>query len=218
MVLSMARIMPAFVMLVLAWPAYAPADPVQTQPSSPVSGKAAPKSHSSRKAPATPPPVAVAAPKPPEEVKPPDAKPGDAKPAETKMAAHFASLRAEKVFMRSGPSADYPIQWVFVRRGLPVEILAAFDIWRKIRDSSGAEGWVHQGMLTGRRNVLIAGAIRNLRRDPAADAAIVAQLEPGVVAAVTKCDIQWCEVRAGGYRGWVRHDEIWGLEPDEVIQ
>lgn len=150
---------------------------------------------------------------------PPEAKPaGDGKPVEVKATPHFASLRAEKVNLRSGPSADFPIQWVFVRRGLPVEILATFDIWRKIRDADGTIGWVNQQMLSGRRSVLVAAAVRDLRHDPDPTSEVVAQLEPGVVASVSKCDPAWCEVKAGGYKGWLKRDQVWGLEPDEVIQ
>jgi SH3-like domain-containing protein len=150
---------------------------------------------------------------------PPEAKPaGDGKPVEVKATPHFASLRAEKVNLRSGPSADFPIQWVFVRRGLPVEILATFDIWRKIRDADGTIGWVNQQMLSGRRSILVAATVRDLRRAPDPTSEIVAQLEPGVVALVSKCDPAWCEVKAGGYKGWLKRDEVWGLEPDEVIQ
>ncbi len=135
-----------------------------------------------------------------------------------KQAVHFASLRAEKVNLRSGPSADFPIQWVYQRRGLPVEVVASFDIWRKIRDSEGTEGWVNQQMLNGHRSVLVAGNIRDLRHDPKSDANIVAKLEAGVVAAISKCDPVWCEVKAGGYKGWLMRTEVWGLEPGEVIE
>jgi SH3-like domain-containing protein len=164
-------------------------------------------------APAQPAPPAAAVPQP----APTDAKPDADKPAETKAPPHFASLRAEKVFLRSGPSSDFPVQWVYERRGLPVEVLASFDIWRKVRDIDGTEGWVHQQMLTGRRSVLVTGAVRDLRRDPDPTSAVVAQLEPGVVAALSHCNPDWCELKAGGYKGWMKRAEVWGLEPDEVI-
>src|SRR5438105_1001100 len=79
------------------------------------------------------------------------AEAGTSPSVEQKPTAHFASLRSDKVNLRTGPSADFPIEWVFVRKGLPVEILAAFDTWRKIRDAEGTVGWVHQGMLSSRR-------------------------------------------------------------------
>jgi SH3-like domain-containing protein len=144
--------------------------------------------------------------------------PSPPKLAEAKPVAHFGSLRAEKVNLRSGPGSDYPILWVFVRKGLPVEILAVFDTWRKIRDADGTEGWVHQGMLSGRRSVLIAGATQVLRRDPTPEAAVVVQAEPGVIATISRCDPAWCEVKTHRYRGWVQRAGVWGLETNEIIQ
>ena len=173
--------------------------------------------------PVQPPPPAQPAAVTPAPVSPGGDKPaadksGDTRPVETKATPHFASLRAEKVYLRSGPSADFPIQWVFVRKGLPVEILATFDIWRKIRDVDGTIGWVNQQMLTGRRSVLVAGATRDMHGEANATSEVIAQLEPGVVASVSKCDPAWCEVKAGGYKGWLKRDQVWGLEADEVIQ
>jgi SH3-like domain-containing protein len=178
--------------------------------------KAKPSKVPTVKAPAAKPSQPVAVPAP---VKPPETKPAEAaKPADAKAGPRFAALRSEKVYLRAGPGPDFPIQWVFVRRGLPVEILATFDIYRKIRDSEGTVGWVNQQMLTGRRSVLVAGAIRDLHGEANATSEVVAQLEPGVVAVVSKCDPAWCQVKAGGYKGWLKRDEVWGLEPDEVIQ
>ena len=169
------------------------------------------------KAPAAKPAQPVPAPAPSPEAKPPE-KADAAKPADAKAGPRFAALRAEKVYLRAGPGPDFPIQWVFVRRGLPVEILANFDIYRKIRDSEGTVGWVNQQLLTSRRTVLVAGEIREMHSDANATSEVVARLEPGVIASVSKCDPNWCEVKAGGYKGWLKRDEVWGLEPDEVIQ
>jgi SH3-like domain-containing protein len=170
------------------------------------------------KAPAAKPAQAQTAPAKAEDAKAAEEKKDGAKPVETRAPPHFASLRAEKVNLRSGPGEAFPIQWVFKRRGLPVEILASFDIWRKVHAFDGTEGWVNQQMLTGRRSVLITREIRNLHRDPDPASGIVAQLEPGVVAAIAHCNPAWCELKADGYKGWLKRDELWGLEPEEVIQ
>ena len=54
----------------------------------------------------------------------------------------FASLKSDEVNVRTGPGSRYPIDWVFKRKGMPVEIVAEFENWRKIRDWQGAGGWV----------------------------------------------------------------------------
>ena len=58
--------------------------------------------------------------------------------------------------MRGGPAKDHDVAWVYTRAGLPVEITAEFENWRRIRDSEGAEGWVFHSLLSGRRTALVA--------------------------------------------------------------
>ena len=130
----------------------------------------------------------------------------------------FATLRASEVNLRAGPGEQYPIEWVFTHKNLPVEIVAEFKVWRKIRDADGTEGWVHERMVTGRRSVLVRGQMRQLHSRPAADAAVVARVEPGVVAGLIECQAAWCRIEAGGVKGWLKRDEVWGVYPDEVIQ
>jgi SH3-like domain-containing protein len=130
----------------------------------------------------------------------------------------FVSLRSEPVNVRTGPGERYPIDWVFNRKDLPVEIVAEFENWRKIRDVDGAEGWVHQRMLAGRRSVLIRDKVRELRRRPQGEADVVARLEPNVVARLMECQGPWCRVETQGIAGWLRRGEVWGVYPDEAVQ
>ena len=67
----------------------------------------------------------------------------------------YASLKTDRVNLREGPSKDHPTKWVYQRAGLPVEITAEFEIWRKVRDSEGVEGWVLHSLLSGRRTALV---------------------------------------------------------------
>src|SRR6516165_12704501 len=96
----------------------------------------------------------------------------------------FVSFRASKINLRSGPALNFPIQWVYQRKHMPVEVIAEYDTWRKIRDWQGTIGWVHQSMLDGGRYALITGAERELLQDPADTAAPTAKVMPGVVAQI----------------------------------
>lgn len=127
----------------------------------------------------------------------------------------FASLRASEVNLRRGPGERYPIDWVYLRRGLPIEIIDEFESWRHIRDHDGTVGWIHRSMLRGQRTVLVLGDMRSLRRDPDTQAPVVARLEPGVVARLETCRQVWCRVETGGFSGWLRRQDIYGLYPDE---
>ena len=129
----------------------------------------------------------------------------------------FVSLRADEVNVRTGPGVRYPIDWVFQREGLPVEITAEFDTWRKIRDWEGTEGWVHQSLLSGKRMVLITGATRTLRREPRDDSAAVAHAEAGVVGELEACRQNWCRIEIRGFEGWLRMGEFWGVYVNEAV-
>src|SRR5215470_6757535 len=138
--------------------------------------------------------------------------------SETKLPIpRFVSLRSAEVNLRTGPGTNYPVDWVFVRRELPVEIIAEFDVWRKIRDWQGTVGWVHQSMLDGRRTARVTGADRDLRSEATEDASIVARLAPGVIGRLLECEAAWCRIDADGYRGWLKRDEFWGTYPDEKV-
>lgn len=130
----------------------------------------------------------------------------------------FVSLRSSEVNLRTGPGASYPVEWVYVRRSMPVEVIGEFETWRKIRDWQGTVGWVHQSMLDGQRTALVVGAERVLRREPDAEAPAVARLAPGVIGRLLECAPAWCRVEAAGHEGWLRRDEFWGAYPDETIE
>ena len=130
----------------------------------------------------------------------------------------YVTLRAKEVNVRAGPGVRYPIEWVYQRPNLPVEVIAEFDTWRKIRDPDGTEGWVHQQMLSGRRAVLVIGAERLLRRTPEPNAPTVARLEIGVIGWLDGCRQDWCEVDVAGLDGWIPRSHIWGVRADEALR
>ncbi len=130
----------------------------------------------------------------------------------------FVSLRVDEVNLRAGPGERYPIEWVLTRRGLPVEIVEEFDVWRKIRDSQGSEGWVHQRMVTGTRTIIVTGGVRTLHADPDAGSPAVARAQPGVIAQLLECRGLWCRVAVQSIRGWLKRNEIWGVLPNEVVR
>jgi SH3-like domain-containing protein len=134
----------------------------------------------------------------------------------------FVSLKAEKVNVRRGPSSDHPVAWVFQRKGLPVEIVAEFENWRRVRDSDGEEGWILQNMLSGKRTAVIApwkqGQSVALIKAPRGGASAVARVGAGVVAEVEGCDGQYCELTAGGYDGFIEQTQLWGVYPGEKVE
>ena len=141
----------------------------------------------------------------------------------------YVSLKSDRVNLREGPSKDHRTSWVFQRAGLPVEIVAEFETWRRIRDSEGTEGWVLHSLLSGRRTALITpwakGEAAPLPLYERADegAEVVARLQSGVIANVRQCTGTWCRITvvnkaAGDLTGFVRQDRLWGVYPNEKVE
>lgn len=131
----------------------------------------------------------------------------------------FVSLdaRQREVNVRFGPGQQYPINWVFSRPGIPLEIIAEFDNWRKIKDYEGQEGWISARLLSGRRTIMVQGTIRDLRRTAASQARVLLRVEPGVIGSLMECRSNWCRVEIEGQRGWMQRSEFWGTLPGEAI-
>src|ERR1700751_5997914 len=72
----------------------------------------------------------------------------------------FVTLKSKRVNLRVGPSNDYAVAWLYLKAGLPVEIIQEYDNWRQIRDSDGTEGWVSQALLSGNRAAIAAPWMR----------------------------------------------------------
>jgi SH3-like domain-containing protein len=132
----------------------------------------------------------------------------------------FASLRTGDVNFRAGPGTRYPVEWVYRKRDLPVEIEREFDLWRLVRDPQNNRGWVHTATLTGRRTLLVTGAGEQVLRASARDdAAPVAKVEPGVIGRLRGCEAgsDWCQVQIKDYKGWMKRQAFWGTLPGEAV-
>lgn len=134
----------------------------------------------------------------------------------------YVSLKSDRVNLREGPSKDHRTTWVFQRAGLPVEITAEFDTWRRIRDSEGTEGWVLHSLLSGRRTALVAPWKKDqtlpLRAQPAETASLSANLQPGVLGNVKRCDGTWCRIFGDGFDGYMLETDLWGAYPGEHVE
>ena len=129
----------------------------------------------------------------------------------------FAALRSDEVNMRTGPGTRYPIEWVYRHKDLPMEIISEFEIWRRVRDSEGAEGWVHKSALIRKRMAIVTGGQRNLLGDSQNTAPTIAHLENGAMGQIMSCTKEWCRLKFDGVKGYLRKTEFWGAYPNEVF-
>ncbi len=132
----------------------------------------------------------------------------------------FASLRSNHINARSGPGARYPIEWVYMQKSAPVEIIAEFELWRKIKDWQGSESWVHKSMLTGKRFVkVITPGENNIYAKDDYNAKVIAKVEDEVVGEIKKCPVNtnFCLVQFDSIDGWMPRQNLYGIYPDEII-
>ena len=130
----------------------------------------------------------------------------------------FVSLASEKVNVRVGPGKRYPISWVYVRSGWPVEVIAEYELWRQVRDVDGATGWIHTALLSNRRTILITGERRPMYERPKADSVVVLLAEPGVQGRLIECDGSWCKVDVAGNEGWMKTAHFYGVLENEKVR
>ncbi|MBM3574670.1 MAG: hypothetical protein FJX39_02995 [Alphaproteobacteria bacterium] len=131
----------------------------------------------------------------------------------------YVSLKSDRVNVREGPSKEHPTVWVYTHAGLPVEITAEFETWRKIRDWEGAEGWVLHSLLSGRRTALVAPWKKQPQLLTADDhQTALAKLSPGVVGSVRNCDGKWCRISGKDFDGYIQQENLWGAYPGEKFE
>lgn len=134
----------------------------------------------------------------------------------------YVSLKSDHVNVRAGPTKDHDVAWVYTRAGLPVEITAEFENWRRVRDSEGAEGWVYHSLLSGKRTAVVTmkqkDALAPLYDSADPDSAVAAKLQVGVLAQVKRCREGWCRVTGNGFDGWIEQQRLWGVYADEKIE
>lgn len=135
----------------------------------------------------------------------------------------YVSLRASKARLRVGPGTQYPIKWVYVRPGIPLEIIAEYGNWRKVRDWSSAKGWMYQSLLSGRRTAVVAPwqtDLVPLRRGRSEKAVVNAMLSPGVIVRLERCGDEWCRisVKDDVWNGYVSQAKLWGVYPGELLE
>jgi len=129
----------------------------------------------------------------------------------------FQSLRAEKAHLRAGPGKEYPARATYVRAGLPVEVIAEWNVWRQVRDAEGEVGWIDRALLQTDRHFLITGTTRTLVARPDVSAPPVLRAEPGVVFRIVTCAELWCRLEADGRSGWLLREQGFGTYPGEAV-
>ncbi len=127
----------------------------------------------------------------------------------------WVSLKHGEVMGRKGPGKDYPAQWVYRVQGLPVQVVAETEEWRRVCDPDGGASWVNRSMVDGRRTIMSLAAAPDAhspRRRPDG-ARVVGLLNARALARLDRCKGDWCRVKVGGVTGWLGTGTMWGVAP-----
>jgi SH3-like domain-containing protein len=132
----------------------------------------------------------------------------------------FAAMRANKVNARSGPNIRYPIEWIYQQQYHPVEIIAEYDQWRKIKDFEGTISWVRKNLLTNARYVIITEVgENNIYSKESLNSDVIARAENGVIAKINRCTLNFCNLEfENNIKGWMPKNSIFGVKSNEEIK
>lgn len=139
---------------------------------------------------------------------------------QTENMPRFVSTKASSLNLRTGPSIKYPIEWVYQKSGLPLEVIAEFDNWRQVKDWDGTVGWIIRSGLSGKRFFRTLGQV-SLRRASDENAIVFATIEAGTVGKILQCpktNLAVCRVEIQGYQGWLNKGSIWGVYAGESLE
>jgi SH3-like domain-containing protein len=147
-----------------------------------------------------------------------------------KFVPHYASIKSSEVNVRKGPNVRYSIDFVYKKKGEPVEVIAQFEHWNRIKDVTGDEGWVKSVMLSKKRTGVIIISLAknnkqasapklfaNLYKKPDSSSHIFAKIEASKRIAIEQCQKQWCKIKIHDLSGWIEKQYIWGVHAGEVF-
>lgn len=133
--------------------------------------------------------------------------------------SYYASIKATEANIRTGPSVRYPIKWLYQRKNWPIEVVATFEGWRKVRDKDNEIGWIHESLLTRKRHVIIqSNEPQELYKIPIKTADVILFAEDGVIAELISCKSDWCKIEVAGEKGWVEASRLWGVRDGELVE
>ena len=123
---------------------------------------------------------------------------------------NFLSLKNNKVYVRVGPSKEYPIKFIYKKKYLPLEVLDKSETWRKIKDFENNSGWIHISQLSKKKSAININNNSLLYKKPTIFSKPIAKLEIGRLVLIKKCNENWCKITSGNFNGWIYKNSLWG--------
>ena len=122
----------------------------------------------------------------------------------------FLSLKKDKVNVRYGPGFEYPIKYIYKKIDLPIKQIDKKENFRRIIDLKNNSGWIHVSQLK-KVNSIIPKTDKILFSKPTNFSEPLAKIEKGRVLLIQNCNNNWCKIKTGNFKGWVKVENSWGL-------
>ena len=132
---------------------------------------------------------------------------------QTVSADDFAMLKNNKVNVRFGPSFEYPIKYIYLKKYLPIKIIDKKENFRRIIDHKKNSGWIHTSQLSKSSSVILTEK-QFIFSKPTKFSKPVAIAEKGKLILIKKCKKSWCKTTINEISGWLLFSNFWGELPN----
>ena len=134
-------------------------------------------------------------------------------PIEISFADDFVILKNNKVNVRYGPSFEYPIKYIYLKKNLPIKIIDKKENFRRIIDHKHNSGWIHTSQLRKSSSVIITEN-QFIFSKPTKFSEPLAIAEKGKLILLKKCKNNWCKIIDENFSGWIFFENFWGELPN----
>lgn len=126
------------------------------------------------------------------------------------LAADYVTVTADNTNIKTGPGKNHPTSMELFQ-GYPLKVIKKDAEWYQVTDFEGDTGFVHQSSVKKADTVIVISEKSvNMRSEPATTAAVVADVERGVVLTKLSTKEKWTQVRhSNGTTGWIFSSLLW---------
>ena len=132
---------------------------------------------------------------------------------QTVLADNFVMLKNSKVNVRFGPSFEFPIKYIYLKKYLPIKIIDRKENFRRIIDHKQNSGWIHTSQLSKSSSVILTEK-QFIFSKPTKFSKPVAIAEKGKLILIKKCKKSWCKTSINEISGWILFSNFWGELPN----
>ncbi|MAH78316.1 MAG: hypothetical protein CBE14_001000 [Rickettsiales bacterium TMED254] len=129
----------------------------------------------------------------------------------------FLSTKYNEVNLRNGPGTNHIINLKFLKKGIPLKVIDKYESWYRIIDYSGEKGWISKNQLSKNRYGIVKKSQVEVKIFPNQNSKIKAILYKNIVFRILKCKLRWCKINVEGNNAWIKKDNFWGVQKEELF-